>query len=360
MTNKFHWLSKIFIGLDTVSNRFSQLSKLKLLLLAIAMVLLWLLAVPSVLTIEEQKLWNQVRAAQLHLVQWRQQQGFAPQVDTDPWQYGLVGVEWSPITTTLGDLSAKRTASNPVWAIQLSRWFQELELKPGDPVAIFSSGSFPGLVLNALVAVETMGLEPLLIVSLGSSTWGANHMDCPWPVIASELRRKGFIRHRADFYTLGGGIEMGHGLSPEGLALLQSAATKADVKLLTALNLSEMISRKTELLKKYSPKLFINIGGSHANLGDDDKILNLPPGLVTSSEATSAGNGVIGHAIRNNIPVIHMLNLKALSRKLGIPYDTPPRKKAPVKIGWLWSLLGIIFYLTVLLKHERWRLEIEE
>jgi len=318
---------------------------------------LWYLAAPGALAPEERLLWERVRAAQQHLSQWREHDSAAESLESDPWNCGLIGLEWSGITTTLGDLSSKRTACNPAWAIQFSRWFREQGLKPGDHIAIYSSGSFPGLLLSAVAAAEAMELKPLLIVSLGASTWGANHPDYPWPVLAAELRRSGFIRTRADYYTLGGGAEMGQGLAPEGEALLRKAAKEAGVELLEAGKLEEMTALKTKLLEMHQPRLFVNIGGSHANLGDAHEVLKLHTGLVPVTDIDLAGNGIIGVAMRGNIPVIHMLNVKSISNLVGIPYDSAPRKMAPTRVSKWWSFTGVILFFTVVLRHRRWRLE---
>ena len=176
-------------------------------------------------------------------------------------------------------------------------------------------------------------------------------------MLASELRRNGFIRKQADYYTLGGGSELGHALPPEGEALLRKAAKEAGVELLTAANLEEMIARKTGLLESHLPRLLVNIGGSQANLGDALEVLRLSPGLVPASEMDNSGNGVIGTAMQNNIPVIHMLNIRSLSNMVGIPYDTPPRKMAPAHVSKWWSLIGVVLFFTVLLRHRRWGLE---
>jgi poly-gamma-glutamate system protein len=336
---------------------FSLTAQVKLLALALAMAVLWYFAAASVLTAEERLLWEKVRSAQLHLSQWREHNGTATAIEDDPWNCGLIGLEWSGTTTTLGDVSSKRTACNPAWAIQFKRWFSDLNLKPGDPIAIYSSGSFPGLLLNAITAAEAMELEPLLIVSLGASTWGANHPDAPWPVLAEELRRSGFIRMRADYYTLGGGAELGHGLPPEGEALLREAAKNTGIELLTAGSLEEMISLKTDLLKKHQSRLLVSIGGSQANLGDALEVLKLNPGLIATDEIGQTGNGVIGAAMQNHIPVIHMLNMKSLGNMAGIPYDTEPRQVAPRRVSTWWSIIGVVLFFAVLLRHRRWKLE---
>ena len=152
---------------QTRQSAFARFGKGKLLLLAIVLAGLWYLADPMVPNEQEQSLWGTARAAQLHLSQWREQGGTATAAEHDPWNCGLIGLEWSGITTTLGDLEAKRTACNPAWAIQFKRWFQDLGLEAGDPIAIYSSASFPGLLLNAIAAAEATQLDPLLIVSLG-------------------------------------------------------------------------------------------------------------------------------------------------------------------------------------------------
>lgn len=339
--------------------RFSLITKGRLLLLAVVMAGLWYLAAPSLLTSEEQFLWEKVQAAQQHMTQWREQKGNASMPGSDLWNCGLIGVEWSAITTTIGDLASKRSACNPAWSVQFSRWFHGLGLKPGDPVVIYSSASFPGMLLNVIAAAEAMELKPMLIVSLGASTWGANHMDSPWPVLAAELRRGGFIHKRADYYTLGGGAELGQGLAPEGEALLRKLAEDAGVELLEAGNLEEMIVRKTELLRQYQPRLLISIGGSHANLGDAYEMLKLPTGLVPATAIDNAGNGVIGNAMRDNIPLIHMLNIRSLSSMTGIPYDSFPRKMAPASVSKWWSGVGLVIFFVVLLRHKRWKLELE-
>ena len=342
---------------DSAQNRFTFFTSARLLLLAVVMAGLWMLAAPAGLSPEEERLWEKVRSAQLHLSQWRQDNGTVTPLENDPWRCGLIGLEWSETTTTLGALTSKQTACNPAWAVQFSRWFTELGLKPGDPVAIYSSGSFPGLLLNVIVAAEAMQLEPLLIVSLGASTWGANHPDISWPVIATELRRNGSIRKRADYYTLGGGSELGHGMPDGGEVLLRQAADDANVELLTTDNLEEMITLKVRLLETSQSRLLINIGGSQANLGDAEAVLRLQPGLVPAGHADQAGNGVIGIAMRKNIPVIHMLNVKSISERVGIPYDNPPRKQGPLHMRTGWSCLGLLLFFIVLFTHQRWRLE---
>lgn len=336
--------------------RFARMARGRLLLLAIALAALWLLADPLAMSEDELALWETVRSAQLHLWDWRASQGTETPQEFDPWGCGLIGLEWSDITTTLGDLEAKRTACNPAWAVQFSRWFRELGLEPGDPVAVYSSASFPGLLLSAIAAAEAMQLDPLLVVSLGASTWGANHPDAPWPALEAELRRGGFINTKADFYTLGGGAELGNGMDGATIAMLHRAADAAGVGVLTAPGLKEMVTLKSELLAGHRARALVNIGGSQANLGDDEGILRLSRGPVPANEKDRAGNGVIAYAMQNGIPVIHMLNIRGIANAAGIPFDATPSRAAPVRIGPWWALGGLALFFAALATHRRWRL----
>ncbi|MBT8050318.1 MAG: poly-gamma-glutamate system protein [Gammaproteobacteria bacterium] len=334
----------------------TRLAHLKFVLLAVAMIVLWHLAASSLPSEEEQALAERVRAAQKHVAAWRTANGTNATHEHDPGGCGLIGVEWSALTTTLGSLEAKRTACDPLWAIRFHRWYEKAGLVAGDTVAIYSSASFPGLLLSAVAAAEAYGLEPLLVVSLGASSWGANRLDLPWPVLGLELRRAGFLATRADYYTLGGGSETGGGMAPETVEDLRSAARAAGVPLLRAVTLEEVIIQKTELLERRGARLLISIGGSQANLGNDPEILGLSPGFHVPGERSPAGDGVIGAALSDGIPVVHVLNVRELAARSGIAFDPRVQAKAPLRVKPVWALLALSLFFGVLLTHRRWRL----
>jgi poly-gamma-glutamate system protein len=109
---------------------------------------------------------------------FRESLGIEIDPSVDPNLTGLIGPEFTELTTTLGNLQAKRTSTNPDFAALLVKYFKELNLKRGDPVAIGASGSFPSLLLATLCACEVLELEPLVIYSIGAS----EHGDPPHPV----------------------------------------------------------------------------------------------------------------------------------------------------------------------------------
>lgn len=335
---------------------FERRARWRLVALAAALSVLWALASTGGRSPEEQALEERVRAAQEYLSAWRAANDTASPVDVDPRGCGLIGVEWSDTTTTLGRLESKRTACHPAWAGQFLRWYREAGLGEGDRVAIYSSASFPGLLLAAWLAAEAAGLEPLVVVSLGASTWGANHPELPWPEIEAALRRSGHLEGRADFYTLGGGGETGGGLSPQAIDRLRAAARSGGVPLLEAGSLDAMADAKAELLEANGVRLLVTIGGPHTSFGDDPDALNFTPGLVFPGQARHAGNGVVARSLDAGIPVLHLLNIEALARRVGIPFDAAPGAWSPRRVHPAWALAGLALFLGVLLTHRRWRL----
>lgn len=334
----------------------------RLVLLAIFLAALWFGAGFGFLDAGEERVWETVRNAQRAL--WSTRAEIDHESGEDKLRTGLIGVEWSPLTTTLGEIRAKRTSCNPLWAVWYMDRFDELGLVEGDPVVIYSSASFPGLLLSALVAAEAKGLDILFSVSLGSSMWGANKADFSWPVMAKILRTGGFIRTNPAFYTPGGGGEVGRGLSDEIMRLFASLAEDENVPLVVAANLREAVAYKTERMMEKNSKLFISIGGSNANMGDSEiasDILSLPPGLIApgSINESSVGDGVIAEALRAGIPVLHMLNIKKLALDAGIPWDPDSFRKLRMNSRPLPALLALAVFALVMVTHKRWRIDNE-
>jgi len=307
----------------------------------------------------EIEIWEKVRSAQDFLYQERMKMGIPSDPDADPWKTGLIGVEWSSITTTLGDLRAKRTSTDPRWSVVFYRWFTTLGLKEKDSVAILTSGSFPGFALSAIVAAEKLGLDVLLVPSLGTSSWGANIPYLPITSILRILRSHGYVKAAPYFATLGGSGELGLDLPPEGIYALQKAAKEDNVTIISAKSFEELLELKWAKIAAFNPKAIVQIGGSQANLGTDPEVLTLQPGILRPKSGVSAGNGIIAKALNAEIPVIHMLNVKALCRKTGVPFDDEPLKKAPKQVSKLLSIVGLLLWVLYLFGFKRWIFEEE-
>jgi len=70
--------------------------------------------------------------------------GIWPGAKIDPNRTGMVGQEYTPMTTSIGTLSNKRTATSPDFAAALAKRMAELGVGKGDKVMIIQSGSFLG------------------------------------------------------------------------------------------------------------------------------------------------------------------------------------------------------------------------
>lgn len=343
-----------------VKRIFSRSLPYRLIALTLVLLLLWALQGTRGLSPEEASLYRRVRTGQDTLWAELLRRGVEYEPESDVDKTGFIGVEWSSMTTSLGSLESKRNSCDPLWAVQALRWFDQLGLKTGDRIVVLSSSSFPGMLFALLAAAEARGLDVDLAVSLGASTWGANRPDAPWPVLAEILRSGGFLATKPLFYTLGGGnAENGGGMFPDGIAALEEAAKKDNVPLFSAPELSKVIAHKMALVDapgRPHAKLVVNIGGSLANLGIDEAVLTLPPGLLFPADHLKAGDGVVAQALQQGYPVLHLLNLHLLADRVGIAYDTRrPTFATNRSLGVAAS--GLLLFVAVLATHKRWTWE---
>ena len=332
--------------------RFVRRNRITLIVLALILLVLCVWSGGGA-TRQELRLMERVRAAQDVLYKWRVNGDSKFDPLDDPHKTGLIGLEWSELSTTVGSLEAKRTACDPRWAVVIRRWMESLNVSKGDSVAVFTSSSFPGMALNAIAALESLNVKPVLVVSLGASVWGANDPLFPWPAIEGKLRAEGFIKSKALFYTPGGNYEIGGGVSEEACEIFRKAANNAGVPLIVKKNLEEVVNWKMSLLKEHRVKALVSIGGSHANMGDDQAVLRLSPGL---HKGGNGGDGVIGRALKVGYPVVHLLNIKGLSAEYGVPFDAAPGTQIYGKRVVIAALSALAIFSAVLYRFNRWSL----
>jgi poly-gamma-glutamate system protein len=303
---------------------------------------------------EEERLWNRVRSGQRAL--WETQASFGVSLSRadDGLETGFIGTEWSDLSTTLGEIGAKRTSCDPLWALRCLDWFDDLGIKRGERVAIYSSASFPGLLFSVLAAAEERELDILLVVSLGSSSWGANRVEFPWPMMYKTLADGGFIGTRPAFCTPGGAGERGDGIAPELMERLRVLSMENGVPFVVPRDLADAVRFKFDALLRFGPRLLINIGGSNANLGRI--AADIPPGLLRPDDADKIpiGDGVIAKALHSGIPVLHLLNMRRLALENDIPWDTAAFSPARSKSGPLAALVGLTAFAAAMIFHKRW------
>ncbi len=133
----------------------------------------------------------------------REAMGIGVDLNLDPNNTGLIGMEYTDLTSTLGSLSAKRTSLNPQFAGLVLSLMRQAGAKRGDRVAISFSGSFPALNRAVLAACAELGLNPTIICSVGASAYGANIPGLTWLDMERILFEKGKIGYRSAFASIG-------------------------------------------------------------------------------------------------------------------------------------------------------------
>jgi poly-gamma-glutamate system protein len=249
----------------------------------------------------------------------------------DPNGTGIIGDEFTPLTTSLGDVEAKRTTTNPAFAGLMVKYFRGAGLEAGDVVAIGASGSFPALLLATLSAARVLDLEPVVIYSVGSSMYGANLPGFTFVDMLDRLRDTGHLPYRFAAVSPGGDGDRGAGVlfdedgaalmaeaRQSGLPVIESASLAANIQ--TRLRVYEAASRGRPI------RCFVNIGGASASFGDTEASLALPNGLVRRVEPIpdAPTRGVVFELAARGMPIVHLLHVRGLARDNNLPFDPVP------------------------------------
>ncbi|MEA1898104.1 MAG: poly-gamma-glutamate system protein [Bacteroidota bacterium] len=290
----------------------------------------------------------------------KMERGIISDVNSNVLNHYLIGDDFTPITTTLGSLSAKEVSTNPDFAALMVRLIKEAGLKPGDKVGLVLSGSFPALAISTLAAIQTLELEAIVMSSLGASTYGANQEEATWIDMEGWLAGNEGMEYRSIVITRGAENDIGEGLIDEGIDILEKAASRNNCQFYLPENLIESIHYKLEIFSSEDIAVLINIGGNQSALGGCSHAASLPNGLHRELKlCNDPDRGLVQEMSTKGIPVINLLNIKDLAYRYGIDLlpglnyakstnlfiDQNPNKKAlliTLLIGFLG--LGILFW----------------
>jgi len=272
--------------------------------------------------------------------------GFSIDTNLDKNNTGLIGEDYTEITTTLGSIEAKRTSINPDFAALFVRLFTKLGLKKGDYVAANLSSSFPGLNLSFISALDIMELNGIIISSIGSSSYGGNIKDFNYLDMEYYLSSKGYINNKSIGYSLGGADDIGREF-PEGVKeeiILRNKNRK--IEFFYNENLDNNIDERYSYYKNQGDiKAFVNIGGNIlATKGSPD----IDNRKVIIKKTPQIKGGLIGKFLDDNIPVLYMLGLKEISLYYGIPYDSTFNTNTIGKSSLYHEQSNMINYLVII------------
>ncbi len=231
----------------------------------------------------------------------------------------LLGEELTPLTTTLGSLDAKQVSVNPQFAAVMVRWITELGLDSTDVVMVASSGSFPGLAVSTLAALQVLNQRVVLLTSAGASSFGANQPEMTLLDMEHLLQLYGGLRFMPELVTYGCDNDNGEGFYEGGKEAVDSSARRNALTIRVPASLTEAVHERIALARHHRIRLLINIGGNHAMLGNCPHASLLPGGLNrTVPSCQHVERGAIERIAESGVPVIHLLNIKELGMQFGI------------------------------------------
>jgi hypothetical protein len=322
----------------------------------------------------------------------------------DPTESGLIGIPMSPVTTVIGDVSAKQTSVNPNFAAIIVEMLKEAGVKDGDVVAVGMSGSFPALNICTYAACETLNVRPLVISSASASQWGANVPALLWPDMERILRNKGrkipilgedgqpvlddngeptfkedgLFTITSIACSIGGHQDRGLGLNEDGLRLVKASIernglqpfrleqavpiTAENTMTLTDLeaDFTANVDARMELYKDKAEgqaiKAYVNVGGGMISTGKNVGKLMFRPGLnLRPPRNIREIDGVMPRFANEDVPVIHVVHVNALANRYTLPLepgDAPDVGEGGVFMGVDYSkplVVGVLAFILMCL-----------
>ena len=279
--------------------------------------------------------------------------------ENDPNETGLVGSPFSLITTDEGDLDAKLTTLDPNFAAGMVELMVQIGLEKNDTVAVLVTGSMPGGNIATLTALKALGVHPIVITSVGASQWGANQTDFTWLDMEKILYSEDLIPTRSIAASIGGRNDMGRLLSPQGRNIINENISKHGLPLIKKNRLADNIDHRMKLFKSITSidnySAMINVGGGVASLGTSFNSKLLPAGIVYRSDVQNISlqnggiEGVLSKFSKNEIPVLHVLNIKSLTKKLGMPFAPIPIPEIGVGALYIIEKYNVLVALVCLI-----------
>ena len=374
-----------------------------LVLLAAAFLVIYYYAKPHSFTGKHQAYYemtaaaNKMKQAQQAIRTEMSRRGIEIDTALDINGTGLIGLEWSGITTTLGNVESKRTSANPDFAALLVKLFKEAGLQKGDTIAANCSSSFPALNLAFIAAADVMGLQPVMVTSIGSSMYGGNREDFTYLDMEQYLYDNNLIQNKTIAYSLGGAGDIGKEFEADVIGRIKERLDGYGLQFLYETSLEKNIENRYAFYMAAAHsdiKAFINIGGNLLSLGayndsiDNEKVqlstlnpINNPDasvGVCCSHKVVAVGfntlcydakrrgikpsarikTGLVGKFLQTGMPVFYLLNMKSIAFYYQLPFDPdtlPEIGTAPIyyyhTTQHIWNYVILSMFIAALILH---------
>ena len=287
---------------------------------------------------------------------------------------GMIGAEYTAITTTIGNLDSKITSLDPNFTAVYIKMFNKLSLKKGDEIVINMSGSFPMLDISCMIAAEEYGLKPFIMTSVGASSYGATNPAFTIFDMLEYLYEKGIVKHRINIVSLGGSSDIGENFGEfndyHDRELIIDRINKSGIKFLYEKKFDTNIEKRLEIINEHCDdvKLFVNIGGNSVGIGINENAYYQSNGILYAknykqTSNTHAGEGLIIKFLSSGVNTIQMLNIKDIALEYGLEYGI--NKLPEVGVGeayydvsynLTYPIISIVVVIAFLIYYKKKRL----
>lgn len=237
-------------------------------------------------------------------------------------QTGLIGEDFNFITTTLGDIEAKRTTCSTDMAAMMVFMLDEAGLKAGDVLGCNFSGSFPALNIAVLCACEALDIKPVYICSCGASTWGANNPGLSFPEMAALLYEAGLVSRPPALITPGGGDDVAGGIDSDTFAGVWERVLKLGYPTMQEKDFEKNVQLRRQLFDAAGIDCFLAGGGNITSLGENMVTDLLGQGIIREKiNRVNSGSGLLELYLYERTSCILLLNIRKLAAEYSVPFD---------------------------------------
>lgn len=269
---------------------------------------------------------------------------------------GMLGGEFTGITTTLGSLEAKRTTLNPNFSSVIYNYIKELNLSSGDNIAVNLSSSFPSLNIQVIMTLEQMGYEPVIISSIGASTFGATDPEFTYIDMEYELYQNDIIHHKSQLVSPGGDDDLGLNMDSLLLKSIFERLKRYGYRIYIEPKYENNLNERLLIYKNC--KALINVGGNYISFTGNDIGYESSYGIIRSRYSYNYDErGLTGAFLTQKKDVIHLLNIKGIALENNLPIGPKGEIEIgsngcfyEVKYNKIWFSLTLLLWILLVMR----------